>query len=61
MWVEPDVRDEIINFVRFVVSMSALSTRKLLHFIGIHPSRFYDGIKRQGRVNRHNGKIPRGH
>jgi len=61
MWVEPDVRDEIISFVRFVVSMSALSTRKLLQLVGIPSSRFYDWIKRQGCVNRHNGKIPRGH
>ena len=44
MWVEPDVRDEIIGFIRFVVSMSALSTRKLLHLIGIPSSRFYDWI-----------------
>ena len=61
MWVEPDVRDEIIGFIRFVVSMSALSTRKLLHLIGIPPSRFYDWIKLPGCENRHNGKIPRGH
>lgn len=61
MWVEPDVRDEIIGFIRFVVSMSALSTRKLLQLVGIPSSRFYDWIKRQGCVNRHNGKIPREH
>ena len=61
MWVEPDVRDEIIGFTRFVVSMSALSVRKLIGLLGIQPSRFYDWIRREGIVNRHNGRIPREH
>ncbi len=61
MWVEPEVRDEIIGFTRFVVSMSALSVRKLIGFLGIQPSRFYDWIRREGMVNRHNGRIPREH
>ena len=61
MWVEPDVRDEIVGYTRMVVSRSALSLRKVIGFLGIHPSRFYDWVGRQGIVNRHNGKIPREH
>lgn len=61
MWIEPDIRDEVNQFTRFVGSMSALTTRRLIGMVGIPPSRFYDWVRRQGIDNRHNGRIPREH
>ena len=61
MWVEPDVRDEIIEYTERIVSLSKHSLRYLIMLLGIGPSRFYEWKKRTGLINRHNGLIPRMH
>ena len=44
-----------------VVKGSRLTKMELLSVIGVPKSRYYDWVKREGRSNRHNGKIPKKH
>ncbi len=48
--MQPDVRDEIVDFVGRFIS-----------WLGVAPSKFYRWRKRYGRVNEHNGWVPRDH
>lgn len=61
MWVEPDVRDEVIGTVDHLVQESSLTRQWLIRELGIGRSRYYDWRTRTGMPNRHNGKIPRSH
>jgi putative transposase len=61
MWVEPDVRDEIIDYAEHIANYSKHSIRYMIMLLGIGSSRFYDWKKRTGMENRHNGLIPRTH
>ena len=61
MWVEPDVRDEVIGTVDHLARESSLTRQWLIRELGIGRSRYYDWRTRTGMPNRHNGKIPRSH
>jgi hypothetical protein len=61
MWVEPDIRDKIIEYVYKISCEAEMTKRSLIFMLGITASRFYDWIKREGVPNKHNGKIPRQH
>ena len=59
--MEPDIRDEIVNYVEKMSQRSHLTRRDLIRLIGIAPSRYYEWVRRLGLYNRHNGKIPKSH
>jgi transposase InsO family protein len=61
MWVEPDIRDEIVEYVTDISDRSSLSRRHLIRLLGIQPSRFYAWVHRVGESNRHNGNTPKRH
>jgi len=61
MWVEPDIRDSIIDYVDHISHKSELSYMSLIKMLGITRSRFYEWQKRIGVENRHNGKLPKSH
>jgi len=61
IWVQPDVRDRIVDFVRERTQQTELSAAQLVAWIGISASKFYDWRRRYGRVNEHNAWIPRDH
>jgi len=61
MWVEPDIRDDIIDYIDYIADKSDLSYQNLIKILDITRSRFYDWQKRKGIENRHNGKLPKGH
>jgi len=59
MWVEPEVRDSIVEHVSYLSSRSGIPINKLLRHIGLCRIKFYKWVKRAGKPNCHNGKIPK--
>jgi len=58
-WAEPDVRDELIDYVRYWSDRTELKAEKMVNWIGITRSKYYDWRCRYGKVNEHNAWIPR--
>ena len=58
-WVAHDVRDQVVDFVRCWSEKSEISVGRFPPWLGIGASKFYDWRQRYGRVNEHNGWIPR--
>jgi putative transposase len=59
--VEPDVRDEIVEFTRYWSTRAEIPVVHLLHWIGIPSSKYYNWRERYGQPNGHNAKVPRSH
>jgi len=57
--VPPDTRDSVVDFVRYWSDRSELPTGRFIRRLGIPSSKFYDWKRRYGKVNEHNGWIPR--
>lgn len=57
----PDIRDTVVDFVMYWSSRTGLATLLLVGWIEISRSKFYDWKMRYGRVNEHNGSVPRDH
>jgi len=58
-WTEPDVRDELVDYVRYWSDRTQIKADKMVNWIGITHSKYYDWRCRYGRVNEHNAWIPR--
>src|SRR5216684_738839 len=58
-WVPHDVRDQVVDFVRGWSEKTEISVGRFPQWLGIRASKFYDWRQRYGRVNEHNGWIPR--
>jgi putative transposase len=58
-WAPHDVRDEVVDFVRRWSEKTEIGAGRFLAWLGIRASKFYDWRQRYGRVNEHNGWIPR--
>ena len=61
LWVEPDIRDDVVEFVELIREKSEIGLQRIIGLIDISPSKYYSWIDRKGEENNHNGKIPRGH
>ncbi len=59
--MQPDLRDQIVDFVRERGAQTELPASQLVAWIGISASKFFDWKRRYGRVNEHNAWIPRDH
>lgn len=59
--MQPDLRDRIVDFVRERAAQTELPAARLVAWIGISASKFYDWRRRYGKVNDHNAWIPRDH
>jgi putative transposase len=57
--VPPDTRDSVVDFVRYWSDRAEMHTGRFIHRLGIRSSKFYDWKRRYGKVNEHNGWIPR--
>ena len=57
----PDLRDEVVDFVKGFTTRTELPAWWVIHTLGIHPQQFYRWENRYGSVNHHNGKMPRDH
>jgi hypothetical protein len=53
------VRDLVVDFVRRWMEKTEISVGRFIHWLGVRASKFYDWRERYGRVNEHNGWIPR--
>lgn len=60
-WTQPDVRDEVIDYVRTWADKTELHAGTLVGWIGIERSKYYQWQARYGQVNEHNAWIPRDH
>ncbi len=59
MWVPHDVRDLVVDFVRCWSEKTEIGTGRFIYWLGVRASKFYDWRERYGRVNEHNGWVPR--
>lgn len=57
----PDTRDAVVDYVRSFSECTELTTRWVLDHLALAPTQFYRWAERYGRVNTHNGQIPRDH
>jgi transposase InsO family protein len=53
------LRDEVIDFTNEWTKKSEVSRKQFLGWLGLSSGKFYDWKKRYGKVNEHNGKVPR--
>jgi len=58
-WTEPDVRDEVVDYVRYFSDKTGIKATKMIGWIKITRSKYYDWLARYGKVNEHNAWIPR--
>jgi putative transposase len=57
--VPHDVRDQVVDFVRRWSEKTEISIGRFIAWLGVTASKFYDWRQRYGRVNEHNGWVPR--
>jgi putative transposase len=55
------VRDEIVDYVAKWSERTELPSTRLVRWIGVGMSKFYDWKARHGKVNEHNRLVPRDH
>jgi transposase InsO family protein len=60
-WTQPDIRDEVIDYVRTWADKTELHANTLVGWIGIDRSKYYQWQDRYGQVNEHNAYVPRDH
>ncbi len=58
-WTPPDVRDQIVDFVRCWSEKTGIHAGRFIKWLGIAPSKFYSWRRRYGCVNEHNGWVLR--
>jgi len=51
----------VVDYVGYWFSRAELPAARLIEWLGISSSKFYDWRKRYGLANEHNGKVPRDH
>jgi putative transposase len=59
VWVAHDVRDVVVDFVQRWSEKTEISAGRFIGWLGVRVSKFYDWRERYGRVNEHNGWVPR--
>jgi transposase InsO family protein len=57
--VEPDLRDEVVAFVRRWSEKTGLAIDRFLRWLNLSVGKYYEWCRRMGKANRHNGKVPR--
>ena len=60
-WVEPDIRDNVVEFINTITPKTDIKLKNMLSLIGINSSKYYSWTERKAQSNKHNGKIPRNH
>lgn len=58
-WVDPDIRDEVVDFVQGYSRLTGLPISRLTGWIGVGRDRLRQWRLRYGQGNNHNGFIPR--
>ncbi len=60
-WVSREIRDEMLEFVEYWRQRGEFKVSRLLKWMDLSASKYYDWRGRQGQENRHNGQIPKTH
>jgi len=55
------LRDEVVDFVNHWSDRAELAVKRMVVWLGIGSSKFYDWRGRYGKVNEHNAWVPRDH
>src|SRR6476660_6436130 len=50
VWVPHDVRDLVVDFVRYWTEKTEIGAGRFIHWLGVRASKFYDWRERYGRV-----------
>jgi putative transposase len=50
VWVPHDVRDLVVDFVRYWSDKTEIGAGRFIHWLGVRASKFYDWRERYGRV-----------
>lgn len=58
-WVEPDIRDEVIDFIRDWSKSCEIRPKQFLDWIKLPSSKYYSWLSRYGNINEHNCLAPR--
>ena len=61
VWVEPDIRDQVVDFVEKWAGKTEISTERLIGWLKIGAGKFYSWRQRYGLPNQNNGEVPREH
>ena len=56
-----DTRDEVVDFVNRWSSRAELAAKRMIGWLNVSSSKFYDWRNRYGKVNEHNAWVPRDH
>ena len=59
VWVPHDTRDQIVDFGRRWSDKTELSAGRFIEWLDITASKSYDWRERYGKLNEHNGWVPR--
>jgi putative transposase len=59
IWVPHERRDQIVDFARRWSEKTRVSVGRFIKWLAITASKFYDWRERYGKVNEHNGCVPR--
>jgi transposase InsO family protein len=60
-WVEPDIRDNVVDFIETISPKVNYKREDIITMIGISNSKYYSWVNRIGEANNHNGRIPKKH
>ena len=58
-WVPHDTRDEVVDYVKRWTERTELPKTRLIGWLGVGTSKFYQWQDRYGLANEHNGQVPR--
>ncbi len=56
-WTEPDLRDEVVDFVNKWSEKSSVPVASMVSRLGLPRGKFYDWRERYGKVNEQNGRF----
>ena len=59
--MEPDLRDEVVDYVREWSEKTEVPAARLIDGLGVGRSKFYEWRRRYGKTNEHTGWVPRDH
>ena len=57
IWVEPDVRDQIVDYAGKWSEKTELPAERFIEWLGITTSKYHTWKERYGKANEHNGKV----
>jgi putative transposase len=58
-WVPHDTRDEVVDYVKRWSAQTELPKTRLIGWLSVGTSKFYQWQDRYGQANEHNGRVPR--